>query len=489
MPTRKPPRPPSVVTPPIADGVIADKPPVSADIDLRPGGLTLPEALDPEEIERRQRAEENFRQIRHVVVMMLENRSFDHLLGYLSLPPALGGRGRADVEGLTGAEFNVAEGRRYDVRRLTDPFFPVGPPHSHGAILDQLGLRPFTDGPQGEVLGLNKGFARSFLDDLRRDGHDFDPGLIMGYYTADNVPMFDFLAREFTVCDHWFSSFPGPTWPNRMFLYAGTSNGITGNPSSVLAPYAFSDPREMPSRLLTDVLDQHGVEWKSYSDDFAWIRFFPGRQSGVLANNIQDMRRFRRDCEKGRLPSFAFVDPNFTDLGPDRNSTDDLPPCDVRQAQRGVREVYEALRQSPNWPHTLFVVTYDEHGGFHDHLPPAPVFDERQGFFRVLGARVPALVASPYVPRGSVAKTVFDHTSVARTVLQRFVPAGPNAPFLSLRERMARSLSGLLTAESPRFDAPAAPSVPPPARRAPLPQSALAQMAAALRTRATAATP
>jgi phospholipase C len=268
-----------------------------------------------------------------------------------------------------------------------------------------------------------------------------------------------------------------------MYFYAGTSNGITGNPQSVVAPYRFDDPGVMPSFLLTDLLEQHDVAWKSYSDDFAWLRFFPGRQSGVFANRIQNMGRFFRDCERGKLPSFAYVDPNFTDLGPDRNSTDDLPPCDVRQAQRGVREVYEALRRSPNWPHTLFIVTYDEHGGFYDHVPAQPVFDTLEGHFRRSGARVPALIASPYVPRGGVSKTVFDHTSVARTVLKRFLPG----KHLSLREQQARSLAGTLTAATPRLSAPAAPAVAAPAARAGRPPSDLARMVAAFRERERAA--
>jgi phospholipase C len=424
----------------------------------------------------------NLSRIDHIVVLMLENRSFDHMLDYLSLPPAKGGRGRRDVNGLKGNEVNVIRGYsggagsgksvvttpsgkkigmgevRYPVFPLRDTVFPLGPGHAIGSVDVQLGARG--DPPMG-------GFVRSFIEKQKAEGVDLPDGLIMGYYTAKELPTYDLLAQNFAVCDRWFSSMPGPTWPNRMFFYAGTSNNIVKNSGlSLTHPKYIPEYKDMPERIIVHVLDEHDVDWRIYSHGFAWMRFFKKFDPGPFSRlgRIDRFARFLDACAGGRLPAVSFIDPEWSEIGPETNASDDLAPTDVRGAQRLVARIYEALRTGANalFDRTLFVVTYDEHGGFYDHVPPpsAPEMPEREKkVLKRYGVRVPALVVSPLVAKGAVSHTLFDHTSMLKTILLRFCMRGGGIPFMSAGVNIANNLGELLTERVPRTDLPSAASV------------------------------
>lgn len=390
----------------------------------------------------------------HIVVLMLENRSFDHMLGYLRL------QGNEEVDGLTGGseQGNEYQGQRYAPRRLASTRFPksLDPDHSVAGVADQL-------------EDSNGGFVRNFAT-VARD----QPELVMGYYDGAHLPVYDFLAHNACICDRWFSSIPGSTWVNRVLAMCGRVNpdveGIFDGP--------FWDFRSFPQHL-----DDAGVDWCWYSHDPATLRvadaefrnplnlrpenfrFFDRRTVSDVAPpgekpaTVEEHGSFFDHARHGELRPVSWIDPNFIDLSfLDRNSNDDHPPSDVRAAQELVLTVVRALAEGPleQLNKTLLVVTYDEHGGFYDHVPPPQAprpYDEDSSLpagsspLDRYGVRVPAIVVSPWVEPGSVSHATFDHTSIIRTILERFAPGATGE--MGRRVAGAKHLGGLLTRESP----------------------------------------
>ncbi|NJN81596.1 MAG: hypothetical protein HC802_04445 [Caldilineaceae bacterium] len=266
-----------------------------------------------------------------------------------------------------------------------------------------------------------------------------DPGLVMGYHTADHVPAFDQLARQFCVCDRWYSSLLGPTFPNRYYAMAGTSGGYVHDPDH-------DDPAPVDLKTVFDYLPKDA--WRFYFHDAASIWLFKEHRHLILGKQRRAFRHFRKHAKEGSLPSVSWIDPYFYIK---RNiANDDHPPSDVRKAQRFVAEVYNLLLESPAWERTMLVIYYDEHGGFYDHVSPPETEDDFSHLARY-GVRVPAIVVSPWVAEQSVSHTVFDHTSVVKTILKRFCrqPDG-RIPSLSRRTDTATDLGCLLTESAPR---------------------------------------
>jgi phospholipase C len=396
-------------------------------------------------------------QIEHIVVVMLENRSFDHMLGYLSLPAEEGGKGRDDVDGLKGPQVNVnlLDDKPYPIHHLDYTKFKdetEDPDHS-GASVDQ------------QLANNNGGFVENFAHisgQRAASAHEQppDPGLVMGYYTGSELPVYDHLASEYCVVDRWFSSVPGATWPNRLYSVAGQAAGSRNDVSPPL--YALpSFPR---------YLDEHGIDWRWYSFDPGTLRavdpayrlsnhhrfaFVDSRKlstaeraAGVL---MEEGPSLLDDIANGQLPAVSWIDPRFKDLrvlGPDSN--DDHPPSDLTAGQDLVLTIYHALSTAASWAKTLLVITYDEHGGFYDHVPAPAATDEHPDFQR-LGVRVPALLVSPLVAKGSTSTALlgenfhFDHTSIIKTILTRFCNADGQIPRLTARVAAADHLGHLLT--------------------------------------------
>jgi phospholipase C len=394
---------------------------------------------------------ERLGEIDHIVVLMLENRSFDHLLGYLSLEG-----GRTDVDGLTATtQANPYQGSSYAPHHLDRTAFATeaeDPGHSGADVREQL-----ADG--------NTGFAANFAGHAARfvaknGGPMPDPGLVMGYYNAADLPVYDFLAEHFMVCDRWFSSVPGATWPNRLYALAGRAQGSHDDLSPPL--YGLSSfPRH---------LEAAGVDWRWYSYDPASLRmvdpafrlshherfsFFDKRKISprekAVGELLEEGPSFLDDAASGALPAVSWIDPHFKDahmLGPDSN--DDHPPEDVTAGQDLVLTVYHALRRSKAWSKTLLLITYDEHGGFFDHVSPPAAPDDDPAFERY-GVRVPALVVSPFVAARSVATDaagepiVFDHTSIIKTILLRHcLDDDGTIPDMGRRVSAANHLGALL---------------------------------------------
>ena len=339
-------------------------------------------------------------EIEHVVVLMLENRSFDHMLGYLSLV-----RRGLEVDGLQKGMANEHDGRSYPIFPLRRTAFTKAqdPCHS-GACVDE------------QVANGNAGFASNYIE-TREDPAAAEPVVVMGYYDDGPLPVYDFLARRFCVCDRWFCSVRGATFPNRLYAAAGRAAGSRNN--------ARPPVYHLPSFVRH--LDRFGATWRWYTHElFATIWAIDRDYLPKTLDNVRPFSSglasddFFSAAQEGRLPNVAWIDPDFVDLGGPVGSNDDHPPSDVRAGQELVLRVFNALVRSPAWERTLLVITYDEHGGFFDHVEaPAAEDDDPRPEFHAYGPRVPALVVSPRV-RAGVSHEVFDHTSIIKTVLARF---------------------------------------------------------------------
>jgi phospholipase C len=383
----------------------------------------------------------------HIVVLMMENRSFDHMLGYLSKHG-----GRSDVEGLQGDEKNRYLGTDYASTPLLDTDFFESPPHSHGPVEAQIN--------GGKMDGFAAAFAQKFPQQPAIVGR------IMGYHTAEQVPVYDALAREFAICDHWFAAHPGPTFCNRFYTLTGRLNrnrfGLPETDNPHLAEF-----QPVNTKTLFDHLSDHGVNWHYYENRYCFLRLFERYtlDDKFIVDFNDPLKGFFASAARiDGLPAVSFIDPNFVDE-PDDGDNDDGPPADIRAGQNLIGSIVNALMNGPNWQKTLLLITYDEHGGFYDHVNPYTYSANAKPVSGIdhYGVRVPTLVVSPWVDAGSVSNVVFDHTSIPKTIIRRFLHTNP--PDMGERVTAANDLSQVLRS-SPRTDRPMIPIPAKPQRSA-----------------------
>ena len=316
-----------------------------------------------------------------LVVVCMENRSYDHYLGARALE-GLGG------DGLRAGMSNPhPDGGSVEIYPETVHCVP-DPPHGWETSRTQWNA------------GANDGFMRAYV---QSQGAGVPPH-VMGYFGRAELPVTWALADAYTSCDRWFSSVLGPTWPNRMYLHSGQSGGLRVN--------------ELPSQGGIDWpsihhrLSEAGVPWAYYYQDLPFVPLFKGVDiDGTIRRVHSD---FIEDAAAGALPPVSFVEPAFT-------ASDDHPPHHPLLGQQFLGMVYAALAASPQWGECMLVITYDEAGGFFDHVSPPLAADDRaaEGFDQ-LGFRAPTLVAGPYVKRGHVSSVVRDHTSVLAHIDRMF---------------------------------------------------------------------
>src|SRR3954463_12848759 len=392
--------------------------------------------------------------IEHIVVLMMENRSYDHMLGYLTLSgrrPELDGlrAGMANVYRDASGKFRQYHGLSLAVHELLDTRMTKAqdPPHGGSSVDNQL-------------RDDNGGFVQSYMDE-RGGPAEVHPGDVMGYHSARHLPVYDHLSEKFCVCDRWFSSVAGSTFPNRLYALAGRAAGkrVNASPPIYHLPSFF--------RHLDGV---KGVSWATFVHDLAPIVWavdndYPFRH--LLDENVAWFDgpfpppyfgdTFIQRAAVGKLPSVSWIDPSFADLRTglmrliSPPSNDDHPPSDVLAGQALVLKLYDALASSKLWTKTLLVITYDEHGGFFDHVPPPlDPSDDNPKVFSRYGVRVPAIVVSPLVGKRSFSHETFDHTSIIKTILLRFARTGTSIPDMGLRVSNAQHLGVLLTEPQPR---------------------------------------
>ena len=381
----------------------------------------------------------------------MENRSFDHMLGYRHFA-------HPQVNGLTGNEPNPnPHGPPYDVYHLPVTAGLVSPDHGFEATLEQI------------AGGAMSGFVENYA---KRSGV-VDPGVVMGYYDSTDLPMYEFLASNFAICDAWHSAHVGETQCNRFATLTGTTPELTNLPLSDQR-VAYYD-----GFTIFDYLSQEGIDWAYAEGNIAFLRWFDKYRIDI-SHVIPYRDDFNQDIDDtfvqrvadGKLPSVSFIDPRFIDVPPDWDADDDLPPADLCRGQHLVSHVYTMLSSNAmTWPKTLLLVTYDEHGGFFDHVTPPgmPTSRHPEPFPPIhpdgphhLGVRVPAFVVSPWVDGDTVFHTTYDHTSILKTILQRFAPADfPIEEFFGPRAAAANGLLSEQLRTSPRRQQPPhAPFIP-----------------------------
>lgn len=415
-----------------------------------------------------------FGQIEHIVVLMMENRSFDHYFGALSIPEGmtdrngqpLGGEGRTDVLGLTGNETNVdLDGNDVGIHRLRETLYG-DIVHDYEDCLAQFDY-------EGRGMGMMDGFVRQHEADVRAQGEDSycatykyfgenagcpPKEFPMGIYTREELPVMYSLADNYTLCDNWFSSVLGPTWPNRFYMHACSSRGETGNKPVLGQRTIWEKMREQCLRSLNYYCD---LPWAHVVGEGALLGAEIG--DGVFGGILEQFHAsqpgfgsFYKTVKAGKLPAFTVIDPGYS------SGYDDHPPADIALGQAFISYVYRILRSNPEtWAKTLFVITYDEHGSFYDHIiPPGadakdlngnPLFNtfDEHAHMKQLGVRVPSLVIGPAVKKGYVSHEIYDHCSIAATAYDRFDLGANGVGDMNLRQRYATTLADCI---DPSFD-------------------------------------
>ncbi|CAN7021924.1 hypothetical protein BRARA_F01660 [Brassica rapa] len=383
--------------------------------------------------------------IKTVVVLVMENRSFDHLLGWMkkSVNPS--------INGVTGQECNPVPNSTQTICFTSDAeFVDPDPGHSFEAVEQQV----FGSGQIPSMMGFVEQ-ALSMPGNLSET--------VMKGFRPEAVPVYAELVKEFAVFDRWFSSIPGPTQPNRLFVYSATSHGSTSHVKQQLA-------QGFPQETIFDSLHSDDVDFGIYFQNIPTTLFYRNlRQLKYIFKLHQYDLKFKKDAAKGNLPSLTVIEPRYFDLK-GLPANDDHPSHDVANGQKLVKEVYETLRSSPQWNETLLVITYDEHGGFYDHVKtpyvgipnpdgntgPAP------GFFKFdrLGVRVPTIMVSPWIQKGTVVSEAkgptesseFEHSSIPATIKKLF---NLSSNYLTHRDAWAATFEDVVShLISPRTDCP-----------------------------------
>ena len=428
-------------------------------------------------------------EIEHIVVLMMENRSFDNMLGWLydpnNTPPYDQVPRGQSFEGVSGKDLSnpvppYAIGtNRGSVpvsrsTKTTNPNPDPGEEYYHvntqlyGTVLPPdnrfkpFNRKPYNLPPASPAAAPMNGFVADYIGNfaaLRNRPPTYDEyKVIMECFSPQDMPVISALAHHYAVCDHWHASVPSQTFPNRSFVHSATSNGFVVN-----APYVNWLFTRAPT-IFNRIQDagRPGLTWKVYSDELNLISITWLLQPALhqyRRSNFYNMDEFFRDAREGSLPSYSFVEPRLV-----VNHNDQHPPMDdflftnsELAGEQLMYDVYQAIRNGKNWEHTLLIITYDEHGGCYDHVPPPPAVPPEANHpagqydfkFDRLGVRLPTLLVSPYIEPGTIVHTLFDHTSIIKTVTNRW-----NLPSLTERDKAASDLGQVLSLDQPRVDFP-----------------------------------
>ena len=346
--------------------------------------------------------------IDHVVVVMMENRSFDHFLGWLP--------------GADGKQAGLTYVDRYGVPHGTH----------HLTAYSSCGYADPDHSYEGGRIELNGGRCDGWLKAGENDE------LAVGYYTQADLGFLGQAAPAWTVCDRYFSAVMAETYPNRFYMHAAQTDRLHNSTAQATMP------------TIWDRLKDAGLTGRYYFSDVPFTALWYDKYLDISAPYAQ----FLTDAAAGQLPAVSFVDPRFQDES-SGTSSDDHPHADIRAGETFLAEVYDAVTSSPNWPNTLLVVNFDEWGGFYDHVAPSTAPDVSSDT-ALRGFRVPALVVSPRARRGAVAHSTYDHTSVLRAIEWRW-----GLPALTPRDANARNIAEVLDfTNPPNLVAPAI-TVPP----------------------------
>jgi phospholipase C len=387
--------------------------------------------------------------ISHVIVLMLENRSFDCMLGRLY--PKSG-----DFDGLSGDEFNHWNGADYKVWQSDDPLTPQSasiPTPDPEELFEDMNEQIFGVRDPGSTATPNmSGFVANYMSKAGRD-----PRAVMHGFTPKQVPVLSTLATSFGVSDRWHASAPNQTWPNRFFAHTATAGGYVNN-----------EPLKLHTMdTIFNRLTQKQCSWRIYHHDVPQTLALTKLWSELPDHLYSFDDDFMTHAKTGKLPNYSFIEPRyFSSIGQNRMPNDQHPPHDIGYGERLIARCYDAIRNGPGWKNTLVIITYDEHGGTYDHVPPpaaaSPDDFRPDGFaFDRYGVRVPAVLVSPWIKPGSIVRPQsgpypFDHTSIIKTLSKLFDLGSP----LTHRDADAPDLVDCLSLASPDNDGPRDLSLP-----------------------------
>jgi phospholipase C len=394
--------------------------------------------------------------IDNIVVLMMENHSFDSYFAHLNAYAH-----RSDIESAPDTATNPgADGQ-------PQPFTHA----AHPCVLDTnhewAGTHEEIDNGKmdGFVLA-NEGWNRSALPPTSTDPALWSGARAMEWYDERDIPLYYQLASTFAIADHYHSAVPGPTWPNRMYLYAATSFGETTSTEPDLSAY----PYPAKSATVLDELEKNGTSWMLYSDGppGATIVYGASLLTRWGRTVAAPFAQFQSQAAAGTLPQVSFVDPNMASEITGAAGSDEHPPGDIQVGQQFVGQVVQAVMASPQWAHIALFVMHDEHGGFYDHVAPPkvcapdatpPMIDAGDagdaGGFDLDGVRVVLIAVSPYAKKSYVGHHVYDHTSITRFIEAKFA-----LPALTARDANAETPTDLFDFSTPAFATPPAISTP-----------------------------
>jgi phospholipase C len=394
--------------------------------------------------------------IENVVVVMMENHSFDNYFSHLNAYAQ-----RTDIESAPDTATNPDASGQAQARAHAAHPCTLDTDHEWAGTHQEI-----NGGAMDGFFTANDGYNKSALPSTSTDPSLWSGARSLSYYDERDIPFYYALASTFAIADHYHASVPGPTWPNRLYLYSGTSFGETYNlvfPDKTAYPYP-GNPMS-----IVDELEASHVGWMMYTDTaggFSSLNIVyetPGNRWGRgVTGTIAD---FKAAAAAGSLPPVSFVDPDMLSELKNGDGLDEHPPGDIQSGQKFAADVITALFNSPQWAHSALFLMYDEHGGFYDHVAPpkacapdgtAPVLqqgDTTQAGFDMYGVRVPMIVVSPYARKSYVGHEVYDHTSVTR-----FIEAKFKLPALSARDANAQPPMDLFDFTKATFATP--PSLP-----------------------------
>jgi phospholipase C len=367
-------------------------------------------------------------EIENIIVVMMENHSFDNVLGML-------GRGDCFPRGANG--------------RPT-----IALPDGHGNLVQAFHMPSEC---QTNGVGQNWNLAHHSLVDGNRGFVEGSTGEAVGYFLGSDLPFTWSMARTFPIADRWFASLLGQTDPNRRYLMAGTSLGQVNDDLNLDLP---------PNGTIFDLLNRYGISWKDYYSNVPSIGvWLPLLTEPAITSHINSIDRFYTDAAQGALPQFSFLEPDY-------NVSSEENPQDIQFGDQFIGGIVNALMAGPQWQKSMLIWTYDEWGGWYDHVPPPAAIppddvpptltpNQAPARFDQYGFRVPAGVVSPFAKRDFVSHTVYDHTSVLKTLERKW-----NLPALTRRDANANDLFDMVDLEEPpafatppRLRAPADPAL------------------------------
>jgi phospholipase C len=416
--------------------------------------------------------------IEHVFVLMLENRAFDHMLGFSGISGMDINGNPTSIIGVNPAVDSNLDSSGNIVPASTPADFQlknidVDPGHEFlDVVVSLCGKNAVWDPTTGIYPPIdNSGFIQNY-----QNNGASNPARIMKCFDPKQIPVVMALANEFAVCDNWFSSLPGPTWPNRFFFMAATSGGLDGSPSTLDIIQATTvEGYRFENGNIFDLLDSNCIDWCIYEgDDFPVSFALNGMNLNALQGRFKNFGDFANDVKKsGFSQQFVFIEPKYGAHAFDIGGPGDFtcgnsmhPLDDITRGEKLIKEVYESIRNSPLWNNSILLITFDEHGGFYDHVKPPPgvppgdlinqSYVQNHFKFDQLGVRVPAIVVSPFTQKNVIDHTQYDHASMLATVEQLF-----GMENMTNRDKAAQNFIHLFSLSTPRTDAPT--SLPNPA--------------------------